>query len=106
MVDAHQVHDGCLEIMNMNAVRCDIISDIVGLSVGEACFNSTARHPISKTAGMMVTAVGRIPKLTLTVSGSSKLASPDHQGVFQHTSLFEVMDKCGLRLIDVVALFS
>lgn len=59
VVDAHQVHDGRIYIVNMDRVLGDIITEVVGFSVSYTGPYSAARHPDGETTRMMVPSVFR-----------------------------------------------
>ena len=45
MVDAEEVEDGGIEIVDVDRVLGDVVAPIVGLTVCDAAFYSTAGHP-------------------------------------------------------------
>src|SRR5258708_26727805 len=61
-------------------------------------------HPDRKTAWMVVPAVVIHEKLALTIIRTAEFSAPDHQGLFQQASLFQVLDQRGGSLIYVFTL--
>ena len=57
MIDAHQVHKRRLEIMNMNGIFHNIVTEIIRLPITETRLHACARHPHGKATGMMVAPV-------------------------------------------------
>jgi len=57
MIDAHQVHKRCLEIMNMNRIFHNVVTKIIRLPITETRLHASARHPHGKASGMMIASV-------------------------------------------------
>ena len=73
VVDAHQMHDGCVEVVNVDAefvvfmfvgesyiafVVDDVVSVVVCFSVGESSFDAPSSHPRREASGVMVSTIG------------------------------------------------
>ena len=56
VIDAQQVQDGGLKVMNVDFVVHGVEADIVGGSMGDAGLDSASSHPGGKGVGVMVTA--------------------------------------------------
>ena len=121
MVNAQQVEDGGVEIVNMDASRGpmifgrlrengsavgldNVVAVVIGAAIGDAGFDAAARHPGREATGVMVPPVVLFTELTLTVGRAAKFTAPDDKGILQHVPLFEVGDQGGAGLIDVLAL--
>ena len=57
MFDAHQVEDRRVEVVHMNAILDDIVTEVVGLAVGRAFIDTGAGHQHREASRMVVTAV-------------------------------------------------
>ena len=121
VVDAEQVQNGRVEIVNVHRAGCplffarlrsqrvavfvgDIVTVRVGLSVRDTGFNTAASHPCGEAARVMIAAVVLLREISLTIHGAAKLSAPDDQCVIQHASLLQVSDQSGAALVDVFAL--
>lgn len=60
VVVAKLIHDGCVEVANVNGITDDIIAEVVSFAVDCAAFETTAGHPHGEAAWMMVAAVIRL----------------------------------------------
>ena len=56
VIDAEQVHDRGLQVMDVQAVRGDVVAELAGFPVNGSGFDSAACHPDAETARMMVAA--------------------------------------------------
>ena len=54
VVDAQQMHDGRVQIVNVQAVCCDVVTELARFPVNRSGFYSTTRHPEAEAARMMV----------------------------------------------------
>jgi len=57
VVNPHQVQKGCVEVVNMNAVADEVVTEVVGLATGDARLDPAAGHPCGEAAWMMISAV-------------------------------------------------
>lgn len=57
VVDAHQVHDGGIQVMHMHRILGDVVAKIVGFSVANSTLNTPASHPYRETSRMMITPI-------------------------------------------------
>ena len=87
VIDSQKVKDGRMQVVDMNAIGLDIVAVIIGNPVTVAGFDAASGHPHGETSGVMIpTKIGR-GKFSLAVVGSAEFSAPNHQGVFQHSSL-------------------
>ena len=105
VIDAQEMKQGGLEVVNVNGVFCDVKADVIGLAVSDAWFDSSARHPDRESVGVVVTAPSwAVLKVALKKRSTAELASPDDEGVIEESPLFKVLNKPGRGLIGVAAL--
>ena len=57
VINAEQVQDRCLPIVNVDGVFDDIIAEIIRLTVGDAGFYAAANHPGAVGRTEVITAV-------------------------------------------------
>jgi len=58
MVDSQLVKNSSMEVVDVNFVLGGVIAKVIGRTVGEARFHSTAGHPHRKAVRVMVTPPG------------------------------------------------
>jgi len=93
VVDAHQVQHGRLEIVHMDRVAFDVVTEIVGFAVGESFLHASAGHPDRKTPGVVVAPEIVGGQLTLRVAAPPEFSAPDHQSIFQQSTLFQIQEQ-------------
>src|SRR3954451_6511840 len=92
-----------MKVMYMHRVLHYVIAKVVCFTIYTRLY-TTACHPDSKTARMMVTPIIIFGKLALTIVGSAKLTTPNHQGFIQQASLFQIGYQGGTRLVYIFTL--
>ena len=77
-------------------------ADLAGFAVSDSQLDAASGHPESETVSMMFPAktAGLASNHPLGIAGSSKLAAPDDEGIFQQVSLLEIPDEAGTSLVD------
>ena len=90
VVDAEQVQDGGLEVVDVHAAVGDVVAEVVGFAVDVAGPGAAAGHPHGKATGMVVAAVVVVGEPALREAGTAEFAAPDDQRVFEQAALFEV----------------
>lgn len=88
-----------MPVVDMHLVFYGFVSKLVSFAVVHAPLNASARHPHAEALVVVIPSV-----VALSVRGASKLSAPDDQGVFEHISLFEVLEKSGDGLIRCSAI--
>ena len=105
MVDAEKMHDGGLKIMNVYLIFHRIETKVIGSPVGHSGFSSASRHPYGEGIRVVIASPSlAILDVTLNEWRAAKFASPDDQGVVEHTTHLEVLYESGAGLIGVAAL--
>ena len=51
MIDAHQVQNGGVQVVDMHLVPNDVPAILIGCAVNHAAFDAAAGHPIVKPKG-------------------------------------------------------
>ena len=57
VVDAEQVHQGGLEVVDVDGVLDDVVTEFVGFAIDGAGLDAGAGHPDGEAAGVVVAAV-------------------------------------------------
>lgn len=93
VVDAQQVQDGGLKVMNVNLVVHGVEADIVRGSIGDAWFDATSSHPSGEGVGVVVAAPAfAVLHVALEEGCAAEFTTPDDKGLIEHAALFEVSD--------------
>lgn len=106
VVDAKQVEDGRLQVMNVNPVLGNVKSEFISFANGLSRFDACAGQPDRVRVGMMVASLkiaGVVWVWRLAHGSAAKLASPNHQCVLQHPALFEILDQRATGLVNIKA---
>ena len=119
VIYAQQMKDRGVKVMNVHGARsplvlvrldhvailvCQVVPILIRLTISNPGLDSSSGHPSRKGSGVMIAAIIFLGKLALTISGPTKLASPNDQSVLQHTPLLEILDESGASLVNVLAL--
>ena len=86
---------GGVHIVNMYLVFDRMITEFIGFSIAKATFYPSAGHPHREALDVMVSPGS---SFALKHGGPTKFSTPDYQSVFQHATLFEILNQgpCGL----------
>ena len=103
-IDAEPVQHGSMEIVDAHGVFDDVVRKVVRLTDGDPRLDASSGQEDRETARMMIAAIVRLGQRALRVNGPPKFASPNNEGVLEETSLLEILDERGGRLIGVLAL--
>ena len=79
MVEAKQVKDGGVEVVQAENVLFRLPTEFVGGSVGEGCIHTGTCHPCGKSGWVVIATAGPF----LESGHASELGAPDHQEVIQ-----------------------
>ena len=108
VIDAEQVEQGGVEIVDVDSTGHDAVAEVIGFAVGEAGFDSAAGHPGAEALGLVFASVlidGGFAAEVLAPGGASKLAAPEHERVFEQAACFEVFQEGSNGLIGLGAEF-
>ena len=81
VIDATQVQNGGLHIVNVDRVFSNIPTVIVGRTVDRALLNAPACHPPTEGAAKMIATI-RLGGISLSERRAAKLGTPYDQRVF------------------------
>src|SRR5262249_49458023 len=86
MVDAQNVKDGRVQVIDADPVRDSFMSQFICSPVKRSAFNAPASKPGCERMGIMIAASSAL----LHQWQPAELPAPDHQRRLQHSPLFEV----------------
>jgi len=89
VVEAHEVKNGRIEVVDAGGVFFGLGAEVVTGAVAMAFFDAGPGEEAGKGIGVVV-AAGAV---ALQERHTTEFGSPDHQGVVEHTALFEIGDK-------------
>ena len=101
MVDAKQMENGRLKIMNSDEVLGDVEAHLVAGTVNHTATNPGTGKPATKHPRVVASACDTGRRL---IRAAPKLCGEHHQRILQHAPLFEVGQQRGGRLIDIIGL--
>src|SRR5947209_1272319 len=81
VIDAHEVEDGCMEVMDVDFVVIGVPAVIVGRAVGLSAFDAPTGEPHAEAKGMMLAAIG-----ALRGGRAAKFAAPEHKRLIQQSA--------------------
>ena len=99
VVNAEQVQHRRVQVVNLDSVFNDLITELVGRSVSDSAFHATASHPDRESVRIMVSAIRPLSK-----RGPPELALPDNQRVLKKSSLFKISQQRRDRLVDTLGI--
>src|SRR5262249_55005141 len=79
VIDAQEMQDGGLEVMDVNRVLGDVVTEVIGSAVSDAGLDATAGHPDREATRMMIPAIGLGVHISLHEHGPAEFARPDNQ---------------------------
>ena len=57
VIDTHQVHDGSLEIMDVNRIFGDVVAEVICLAIDHPGLHTAPCHEYGECSRMMVSAI-------------------------------------------------
>ena len=96
VVDAEEMKNRCLEIVDVDFVLDGVKADVVAFSVSHPGLHAAAGHPDGVSVGMMIAApLGAVVKGALNEGRASEFAGPDDEGVFEKAARLQIADESG-----------
>ncbi len=93
VIETEEVHDGGMEITDVDGIGADTVAEFIGFAVGDAGFHSAASHSDCEGIGIVIASDESVRRATAAVflhGSATELTAPDHQGILQHTAHFEI----------------
>ncbi len=104
VVDSQAVQDRRIQIVDVDRVRGDVVTELIRFAVDDASFHAAAGQPDAKAARMMIPAVVGVRERSLRVHRAAEFAAPDDERVFEESPLLEILNERCRGLIGVSAL--
>ncbi len=70
VIEAQEVEGGGVEIVDVDRILGDIVTEVIGFSMDVAAFDACASHPDTEAAGMVVAAIVVGGEFALGVDGA------------------------------------
>lgn len=101
MIEAEEVENGGVPVVDVNLTRDRFVAVVVSFAVRESAFHAAASHPNGVTLVVVIAAVcvGRIRRAT-------EFSAPDHEGVLEEITLFQVGEEPGDGFVRLRAVFA
>src|SRR5439155_27062822 len=101
VINPQTMEHGGVEIVHVDRVRCDVVTESIGGAIDQAGFDATAGHPNAETPRMMVAAEIIFLDLALRIGGAPELTTPNDQCIVEKPALLKVLDQRRAGLIGV-----
>ena len=95
MIDAHQLEDGCVKVVNVHRVFDGSEAEFVRCADHLAAFHAAPGHPDGKAVRTVVT-----PAFAFGGGRAAELATPNDQRAFQKPAHFEVLQQRRATAVD------
>ena len=90
------MHDRRVQVVHVDFVLDREVTEVVGLAIGEAGFETAPGEQHGKARGVVVAARA----VALGVGRAAKLAAPPHDRVVQQAAGLQILEQAGDRLVD------
>ena len=105
VIDAHEVQDRCLQVVDMNRIFDRVHGELVTFSITNPGLHAAAGHPHGKGVRMMVSPPALpILDITLNKRSAAEFSTPNHQRILQQSAFFKICNEGRTWLICVLAL--
>ena len=95
VVEAEQVQNRRLQIVDVNGINRDVKAKLVRLAVDNSALYSAPGHPGAEALGMVVAAG------VLRRGRSPEFGAPNHAGIIQHSPLLEIFKETRNGFVDL-----
>ena len=98
MVEAHQMKNGGMPVMNMNTTIHRLGPVFIGRSMFDSTLDPATGHPHREPLGVVIP-----PIVVLSIRRTTEFSAAQNEGVFKHATLFEIGEQAGDRSVDLRA---
>src|SRR3954463_10232754 len=107
MIEPEQMKNGGLEIVNLHLILGDSETKFIGLAVNKTVLHAAPGQENRKAIRIMIAPqdIAR-SRSAFAERGATKFTAPNHQRILQQTTLTQIAQQRGHRLIHGSALFS
>src|SRR4051812_44295617 len=104
VIDAEEVENGRVDVVYMGGLFLGLETEFVGRAVDAATLDSATREPHGEAVGIVVTAAldARAHAPDFANRRAPEFRSADDERVFPESTLLEILDHGGERLIGVL----
>src|SRR5262249_24183197 len=103
VVQAHEMKNGRLEIVNVDTVFDGVIAEVIRCSVSNAGLDAAAGHPNGEGVLVMVPAKPFRSVALFVHRRSAEFPSPNNKSAVQQTATLQISNQSGNRLIRLLA---
>ena len=100
VVKTELLQQGGVQVVDVNGIFYDAEAEFIGGAMDKAGFDAASCGPHGEGIHMVIASDG-VPDFAHR--GASELAAPDHEGIIQQPSLFEIDDEGGAGLVHFAA---
>ena len=105
MIDSQQMQDRRLDIVHMDGIFNRMKSEVIGATDRLSHSDSSTRHPHGEGLGVMVASLGSPQRRArFHHRRSPEFTTPNHQGILEHSALFQILNQRGTRLVGLSTL--
>ncbi len=104
VVDAQQVQDRGVEVVDIDRLLGHLPADVVGRSVSDAVLEAGSGQPDAEGVRVVIAASTHFTVPTFGIGRAAELGVEDHQRVVGHPALTQSAHQRGDRLVDLVGL--
>ena len=105
VIEPERVENGRVEIIHRRHILDRLVAEVVGSTVDIAGLYAAPCHPDTEGMGVVVTTKEFGTASFFVHGGTPELATPDDEGFFEETTLFEVSEECRDRLVGLFTFF-
>ena len=81
MIDTQQMQDCSIQVMNVNRIFAEVLTEIIRFGVRHSWCDTTTCHPGRKTTWVVIPPAVFFTQISLAIHRPSKLTSPDYQRI-------------------------
>jgi len=97
-IDSDKLLHRGVKVVHGNRVLDGLVAELIGRAVGDARFDPTTREPEAESVRLVIAAV-----VCLDGGEATELSGPHHQGLIEQSTLLQIAEQGGDRLIHLSA---
>ena len=104
VIDAAQMQDGRLHVVNMDRIFSDVPAELIGRPVDDARLHAATCHPPTERLAEVIASSG-LGRVALSEGRATKFATPNDERVVEHSTFLQILDQCRRWCLRIDALF-
>lgn len=104
VINAQTAEHRGVQIVNVHGFLGNIVTEVVRFTVRDSALHTAASHPDGEATWVMVATVVLTCQTALAINCPAEFSAPNHEGIFEESPLFEVLNQGGGGLVDISAL--